>query len=134
MRIETKYVCEICGLKYISRNDARDCEERGSAPAYPIVTIFGNNKRGAFYREMCFAVAKKNSTQGHSNRGACWATRDNGAGDSLGNEYCEMQDLGESDAHLNLDAPCTVRMIKWLRDQGHKIHIWTGGEAVELKL
>ena len=133
MRIETRYVCEVCGLKYNSKQYAGQCEDRGSAPVYPIFTIFGDNRPGAFYREMCFAVAK-NSSQGHSNRGACWATRDNGAGDNLGDEYCEMQDLGESDAHLNLNAACTTRMIKWLRGQGHKIHIWTGEEAVELEL
>ncbi len=133
MRIETNYICEICGLKWPNMQGARDCEERGFPPVYPVVTIFGDNRPGADYEKICFAVAK-NFTHGHSNNGACWATRDNGSGDNLGEEYCQLEPLGEDDAHLNPEAPCTVRMVKWLRKQKHMIYVWTGEEAVELEL
>lgn len=131
-----RYECEICGLQYSKMNDAIDCEERGYGREYPIGCIYGDHTKGAFYKNITFAVAENRIGKGiraHLNDGCSWACRDNGSGDSLGNQRCGSSHLDltyYNDKKLDQNAPHFKRMVAWLKNQNIPVTIWNGKEAV----
>lgn len=134
MKTVTHYECEICGGRFATPEGAEVCEARGRGPEYPIGTIYGNHYSDCHHdKDLCFAVAE-NDLVDHYNNGASWACRDNGCGDSLGDELCggPSLSLGEHDGHVDLSHPTTRRMIQWMRGAGIKPLLWNGIEAVEL--
>jgi len=133
MRKIVEYMCEICHRKYKEEKHALECENRLVPVEYPIGLIHGDNRKGAFYEKIVFAVGKNNINQ-HWNSLSLWACRDTGMGDSLGEHMCgsnHVNDkLTEHDAHVDQDSPMFKRMIAYLKEQGIPITIWNGTEAV----
>ncbi len=131
--IPEKYECEICGRQFAKRERAAECEGL-SRKEYPVGLIFGDHTPDAFYKDITFAVAKIRFF-GHCNDSPRWACRDNGAGDSVGEEMCggNFLELSEYDAKFSEDHPTFKRMVKFLKSQNIPITIWNGKEAIPYK-
>ncbi len=125
------YECPICHLRYDKREWAEDCVARGAGKEYPIGTIYGDTRPGAFYENITLCVAE-NRIERHLNAGSSWACRDTGMGDSIGDSMCAGNSLtlGESDHHVDPSTPHFQRMVKFLRSRQIDIHVWDGKEAV----
>jgi len=97
--------------------------------------IFASHGDGDFYENITFALAK-NRIEGHANNMSLWACRDNGAGDSLGEQRCGGGPVPkvESDYGTNIDVehPTFKRMVKWLKSQDIFVTVWDGEIAVPL--
>lgn len=125
------YECELCRRRYTEKKHAEECE-RAKPPEYPIGCIYGDHK-DSMYKNITFAVAKNRFT-GHLNVGSSWACRDNGYGDSLGENTCGGNSLMLDKYHANLDFnhPTFKRMVNWLKSQNIPITVWDGEKAVPL--
>lgn len=138
MRIETKYVCGICGYKYSERYDCLACEQKGHAVEYPIGCIYGDLRKGAFYEDITFAVAENipDKMNPHLNNGGSWACRDNGSGDSLGDFMCggSFLTLNEHNCFIDKNHPTFKRMVTWLESQDIPVSVWDGKKAVPFPL
>jgi len=84
--IPERYECEICGNRYFDREQAEICERRLPV-IYPIGMIYGNHDPKSMYANITFAVANI-VIERHWNYSGSWACRDNGAGDSIGEQTC----------------------------------------------
>jgi len=133
MKTRTIYTCEICGWDHHTEESARQCESRGRPVAYPIGLIHGSAT--GFYKGITFAVAINRCDEGHSNEGALWACRDNGAGDSRNiKDICGGQSIriGSHDVP-NPNAASFKRMVALLRNFGiESITCWDGTKPVPL--
>ncbi len=125
------YECPICHLRYDKREWADECLAKGSGKFYPVGTIYGDSRPGAFYENITFCVAE-NRIERHQNLGGSWACRDNGMGDSLGENTCAGNSLTltEGDHHVDPAAPHFIRMMQWLRKNQIEIRVWDGQEPV----
>lgn len=138
MRIETKYICEICGTSWTDEDAALRCEARGleSADERPVGMIYGNHTTTGFYNEITFAVASQHRNtffDKHRMEITAWACRDNQYGDSLGKSHCEgNQSLNEDDTWIDINAPHFKRMVAWLESQNISITVWDGFKPVPL--
>jgi len=137
MKVITEYQCAICKRRWDTEEDALSCEARGVQDAVPVGCIHGNNRPGAFYDGIVFAVAAC-TVECHYRYLALWACRDApiGVGDSLGKERCGSGGparLTEHDAHVNRGMPAFRRMVEWLRSQGIEPTMWDGETAVPLE-
>jgi hypothetical protein len=133
--IPKSYMCEVCYTKYDTPQEAIACESQ-SVPEYPIGMIYGDNREGAFYKGIVFAVAG-NRIEQHWNSISNWDCRADsyGVGDSLGDAQCGTGSgsrLTEHDAHVNTKSPEFFRMVEYLEDEGYDIIIWDGEKPVPL--
>lgn len=131
MKTIIRYDCEICGNRHHEAADALACEAKGYAEEYPRGLIHGSTK--GFYSDMTFVVAI-NSLEGHSNNGALWAFRDNGAGDSNNlKDLCGSGSLhvGREDA-ANRKHPTFTRAVAFLKRHHIKPLVWNGKEIEPL--
>jgi len=127
-----RYECAICGQRYSEESDAKECEDRGTGEEYPIGCIHASHVKGDIYENITFAVAI-NEIKGHANWGSDWACRDNGAGDSLGEQKCGCGTLKLYHDKIDPEHPTFKRMVKWLRKQKIDITVWDGKKPVKLK-
>lgn len=138
MKVIVRYQCEICNGRYEEEDSALACENKGLAEEYPIGCLWGNHKPEAFYTNITFAVAGNSigpGHHGHLNCGASWACRDNGSGDSLGDQRCGSGTLKltDWDAHLDPEHPTFKRMVDWLESQDIPVTVWNGKKAIPLE-
>ena len=135
MKTVTTYYCEVCDTSFHTAEAAMKCESRPSPPEYPVGMMYGDHRPGTFYEGITFAVAR-NRIDGHLNWRNAWACRDNGAGDSLGEQVCvaDITTLGEHDGHLDPDHPTFKRMVAYLEtlDLSSGIQVWNGQQAIPL--
>lgn len=137
MKTKTTYICEVCGWDHPTADQAEACEVRPRGTKYPVGMIFGDCSRGAFYKNMCFAVAV-NRVEGHQNNGALWACRDNGAGDSrTKKDLCGWQSIRPTE-HDKPDprVPSFKRIVSLVQKFGiseNAITVWDGKQPVGLK-
>ena len=139
------YRCPICASVYgdtrtkpeDAKRLAESCLAKGIAPVYPPGCMYGNNKPGAFYEHMTFAVAfnkvyQRPSLYGHMNLGGSWACRDNGYGDSLYEQTCGGNSLSLSvyDSHLDPTTNHFKRMVKYLQENCLPITVWDGTKPI----
>lgn len=128
------FQCEICKSQFDSFEDAFECEKKPAPREYPKGLIFADNRKGAFYEEIIFCVAK-NSVEGHVNNISLWACRNNKFGDSLGKDMCGSNNsatLNENSVHINRNMSEFGRMVKFLKDNGIPITMWNGNKAISL--
>jgi len=128
------WICEICRREYSSKEGADDCESHGLAPSYPIGLIFGNNNGSALYSKMVFCV-ESIDVDGHCGYISAWACRDNGYGDSLGDETCggfPCRGLGEYYGNVDTAMPAFHRMVDFLKQRGITPTLWNGKEVVKI--
>lgn len=126
-----QYECPICNMRYDKREWADECLAKGAGKFYPVGTIYGDHRPGAFYEDITLCVAE-NKIERHGNFGSSWACRDNGMGDSLGDQMCAGNSLTltKSDKHVDPGSPHFLRMMKFLRDRQIEIRVWDGEEPV----
>jgi len=137
MKTITYYICEICGTRYNNEEIAVMCEAKGNPKHFPRGMIFGNHSRGAFYKDITFAVAY-NHNDGHQNAGALWACRNNSAGDSLAiSDVCGGHSIEPDTRDVpDKNHPTFARMLKLLRSFGFaksEITVWNGIKPITLK-
>jgi hypothetical protein len=118
-------------MQYDKPDDAISCEDRVLGKEYPIGCIYGDHVGFSMYTNITFAVAI-NIIEGHTNRGASWACRDNGAFDSLGKYMCSGNSLylNENDCRVNPKTEHFKRMVKFLWSIMVDITVWDGEKAV----
>lgn len=134
MKTETTYICEICGGKYFEAAHAEECEARGVPANLLPVGLLEMGEPGDFYDDkLAFSIAGSR-IEGHSVGYCLWACRDNGNGDSLGKDVCGnggcMFAAEFSPRWLN--RPPMIRLIKWMRENGHTPLISVGGKIISL--
>ncbi len=128
--------CGICGYRYKTEAEAKQCEDRGPGKEYPIGCIYGDHTPGAMYEKITFAVAynqvEPKGMYAHMNTGGSWACRDNGAGDSLGNSRCGGPTLFLNHHQCRIDPSSAhfIRMVNYLRKNQIEITVWDGEKAV----
>lgn len=127
--------CEICGNRFDSEENAKDCEARGvpDISRYPQGMLVGDHS-GGLYKDITFAVCKVNVHK-HYFSFVYWACRENKAGDSLGENLCGSGSYVDPDRinnNLNIKHPTYIRMIKWLQSQNIPITVWDGFKAIPL--
>jgi hypothetical protein len=83
-----------------------------------------NKNKTELYNGITFAVATS-VMNGHYLQGSMWATRDNGAGDSLGGERCGDGSLRVHGVP-NPNHPTFKRMVKFLQSQNIPVTVWSG--------
>lgn len=121
------YRCEICNNRHATEQAAWDCENQGKPDVGPhlVGLIFGDNRPDAFYEDCVFALPPKYATDemivsGHYLDSSFWACRDNGAGDSLGREFCGGNFLvfePDQMSHIDIEMPAFNRMVNYLRSK-----------------
>lgn len=130
MRKIVEYECEICKSRYDSEKNARDCEDTGLAPEYPVGCIY----QQSFYKNMIFAVAE-NYLDRHYNYFSSWACRDIEIGDSLGKNMCGGNRSCKLNEHMAIqeehrELPVFQRMVNFLKSEGIRVTIWNGTKPV----
>jgi len=136
MKKIVQYECEICGRRSDDKGIITACENKKSPVEYPIGCIYGTHEKDNVYEHITFAVANNEIEGGilaHINSGGSWACRDNGLGDTLGNDKCCSSSglsLTEYDSILDHDTPHFKRMVKYLEDRDIKVTIWDGKKAI----
>jgi hypothetical protein len=84
--IPEKYRCPICRRDYDSRENAQACLDKQVPKLLPIGTVFS---MGDFYSGITFCIASnEKAIDRHYYEPSLWACRNNGCGDSLGNDHC----------------------------------------------
>lgn len=125
------YMCEICQNRYDIKEEALACESR-TIPNYTIGLIYGDATGESHHdKDMTFCVAEYRTTR-HYNISGSWACRDNGCGDSLGNELCGngILHLTEYDAVKDFNHPTFKRMVAWLKSMDVQPFVWDGEKEV----
>jgi hypothetical protein len=139
MKIETRYVCEICGEKYEKPADAEACEAKGPAADimqfWPVGMLIPRDAGD----KLALAVAERRPyMSGHLITTSYWAARDNGAGDSLG-ELCggDLHSDKPGDYYarpLDLTTPYAQRLLAYLKKKGITPTRWDGEKIVPVEL
>lgn len=120
------YQCEICGIKYSAKKEAKACEGRAVPKPFPVGLVYGHpsSKASHHYTDLVFAIAKVHKSTGHLLVTSLWACRDNGCGDSFDSELCGPGPSHWDDYNItsemtkrDLEHPCTIRMVAALRDR-----------------
>ena len=127
------YQCDICKYTFDTLAQAKNCEARGkfSKDTYPVGLLHADLD---FYPGCAFALAELHCEDAHYAVASLWACRDNGYGDSLGEEKC-----GNSNSYVPepfqrkwLKEPPMKRLIAWLRSQKITPMVWVKGKAIPL--
>lgn len=125
------YECEICHSRHENEEYIKQCEAKGRPIPRPdlVGVIFGDNRLGAFYEEIVFAIPEiygyaeslPVASSPHYLDSHLWACRNNGCGDSIGDEYCGGSNFFKYDNlenHIDTSLPAFDRMVKFLRKRG----------------
>jgi hypothetical protein len=150
MRIKTYYICEICGKKYDHEESALGCEARGSYEdeihLLPIGLIYNTCRDlSSFYPLITFCIAENRTHHENKHSGYLvnWACRNNGYGDSLGDEKCSSPNLYTVKDHVrNLKSmfedfdpfhPTAIRMVEYLKSVNIEPLIYIPEEEFPIK-
>jgi hypothetical protein len=128
MYSETWYFCEICGYCYRTAAEAEACEAQGR----PVQPPPGILRVCSFYgRDMAFATSRHcvPKPRSHNVRDSYWACRDNGLGDTLGDETCGSVNGWHPEPfdEVWLTLPPMRRLVGWLLSQGIQPLGWIDG-------
>lgn len=119
--------CDVCRRRYDSFEEAEKCEMKGLPVPPPVGIIFGDNRIGEFYHDVVFSTVrpeKYHHSYGHNFDDIKWATRDNGAGDSVGDGFCggnffdDPRERPDLYGHVNENMPAFRRMVEFLKSEG----------------
>jgi hypothetical protein len=132
---ETVYICEVCRARFDTEIEAIACESQVTPEPHPVGLITAG-KRGDFYDEkLAFAIAVC-TIRHHRRCIGLWACRDNGNGDSLGDDMCGGGGAGETIEEFKqswLKRPPIKRLVAYLLSQGIEPLVMVKGKIVPLK-
>jgi hypothetical protein len=130
MKTIIEFKCEICNKRYKNKIDAQECEAKGVPKLPPVGLIYGDHRKSAFYTNMTFAIEEV-KIKDHYFIISNWACRDNGCGDSLGEDTCgnssylhNWDDFESSD--MKYDHPTYKRLYDWMIKNYKTPVIWNG--------
>lgn len=114
--IPQKFRCPVCHRDYSTMAEAQECLNT-KIEILPIGTIFAKQ-----FNNITFCVgSNKDAIDRHYYNPSLWACRDNGYGDSLGDQFCCSG--GVNLKHLdppNQSHPTFIRMVDYLNSKNIK--------------
>lgn len=135
-----QYQCELCNTKYEDEKEALACEAQGRAmPSVRETHIM--YQLGDFYHNITFCVDIWEAYNVHACQPYLWACRDNGCGDSLGDEHCGSPNdicwhneeyMNEYKKVTDRTSPHFRRMVKYFVDKSIDVRYWDGKKVITM--